>query len=71
MQLLVDDETLFNLEGSPNTQATIGASGTGMDISDEIAQKQMADLAVGGFSELDVVLGRPVETHVSQPRRSE
>lgn len=60
-QLLVDDEPLFDLEGSTYAETAIGASGAGVDVGDEIGEEQAADLAVVRLSELDVVVRRAVK----------
>ena len=61
-QLRVDDEPLFDLQGGSDPQDAVGAPGAGVDVGDGVGQKKATDLAVVGLSELDVVVGRAVET---------
>jgi hypothetical protein len=61
-QLGVDDEPLFDLQGGFVPQDRVGAAGAGVDIGDGVGQHEATDLAVVGLFELDVVVGRAVET---------
>ncbi len=61
-QLGVDDEALFDLQRGLDPQDAVGAAGPGVDIGDRVGQQQPTDLAVVGLAELDVVVGRAIET---------
>ena len=66
-QLLVDDDALLDLQGGPDPQHAIGAPRAGVDVGDEVGQEQMADLAIAGLMELDVVIGGARDAHDPAP----
>jgi hypothetical protein len=61
-ELGVDDEALFDLQGGLDPQDAIGAPGAGVNVSDGVGEEETSDLAVVGLAELDVVIGRSIET---------
>ncbi|MFZ0666085.1 MAG: hypothetical protein WAM97_10035 [Acidimicrobiales bacterium] len=49
---------MFDLQGCSDPQHPVVATGSGVDVGDEIGQKQMSDLFIARLVELDVVVGR-------------
>ena len=70
-QLLVDDKTLFDLEGRPDAQHPIGPTGSGVDLGDGISEEQSADRPIRGTAELHLVIRERPRPTSRQAARSE